>query len=277
MKLASIVVAYNPNVEDVIRNTLSFAWSCDLVILWDNSVDRNNDWSPLNVLGDKLIVYQENENVGLAKAYNWGIEQALSLNCTHIMTMDQDSCFEGFDVLRNYVAQYDGAEFGMFCPPIKNPCTTIGTVVEVNDAAQSGCIFSLEMINCIGGFREDFFIGMVDVEIQLRAAERGFKIAQVGGCNLIHQIGSGRVVKLLGKSCQVSDYSPLRHYYDSRNRILMWHEFPYDYDFKLKMRHYLGRLKLCMKILLFEDKKMSKVNAIVRGTINGLLDKVITY
>lgn len=271
MKIASIVVAYCPDVAEVVRNTMSYANECDLVIVWDNTPGVANDWSQLYALGDRLRVCANGENIGLASAYNKGIDMAVECGCSHLMTMDQDSCFENFVVLKQYVIGYEGQEYGMFCPPINNPNVPKDEVCVLNDAAQSGCIFSLDMIKKIGRFRDDFFIGMVDVEMQLKAAEKGYKVAQIGGCNLVHQIGSCRRVKRFGRSFQVSDYGPLRHYYDSRNRILMWKEFPYDYTFSLKMRHFRGRLSVCMRILLAEDNKLNKVWAIVGGSFWGLL------
>lgn len=271
MKIASIVVTYCPNVSEVVKNTMSYANECDLVIVWDNTPGATNDWSALNSLGDKLRVCANGTNVGLASAYNKGVEMSLKHGCSHLMTMDQDSCFEDFSVLKQYVADYKGQEYGMFCPPINNPNVPKGNVCVLNDSAQSGCIFSLEMIKDVGRFRDEFFIGMVDVEMQLKAAEKGYKVAQIGGCNLVHQIGSCRMVKKFGRSFQVSDYSPLRHYYDSRNRILMWKEFPYDYSFQLKMRHFRNRLSVCVRVILAEDNKLKKVWAIARGSFCGLL------
>jgi hypothetical protein len=84
-------------------------------------------------------------------------------------------------------------------------------------------------------------------------------------------------VSLLGQTVVVSDCNALRHYYDSRNRILMWHEFPYDYSFRAKMKHLKGRLKVIVKILLFEGKKKEKIAAIIRGTFNGFFDRTIPY
>lgn len=271
MKIASIVVTYYPNVAEVVRNTMSYANECDMVIVWDNTPATINDWSALNLLGDKLRICANGVNVGLASAYNKGVEMSLESGCSHLMTMDQDSYFENFAVLKQYVADYEDQEYGMFCPPINDPNVPEGKVCVMNDSAQSGCIFSLEMIKDVGRFRDDFFIGMVDVEMQLKAAEKGYRVAQIGGCNLVHQIGSCRMVKKLGRTFQVSDYGPLRHYYDSRNRILMWKEFPYDYSFPLKMRHFRNRLSVCARVLLAEDNKLKKVWAIVMGSFWGLL------
>ena len=180
--------------------------------------------------------------------------------------MDQDSCFEQFSKYRRWIETCN--LYGIYATAINSQLATEDYTI-INDSAQSGSVFPLSMFKELGPFREDFFIGMVDAEMCLRAQEKGYKTFQYNGANLIHYIGSGRKVKILGHPVVVSDYNALRHYYDSRNRILMWHEFPYDYSFKSKLKHLLGRLKVILKILLFEKKKWTKLSAIVRGTYLG--------
>ena len=264
LKLATVVVCWYPN-EDLINNIASYSKGTDYLFVWDNTPGG----SPIvSSIKNAVILNYGNKNMGLAYAYNRTIEIAKQQGASHIMTMDQDSRFENFDLFREKLSFYPNH---MVCPPINNHFDGNKYVFH---AAQSGCVFPLEIIAKIGGFREDFFIGMVDVEMQLKAQEVGYKIVQVGGCSLIHHIGSERKVKLLGHPISVSDYSPLRHYYDSRNRILMWKEFPSDYSIKGKIKHLLGRIKVIIKILLFEDNKVSKSLAIIRGTWNGIFNRI---
>lgn len=274
MKLATITIAYNPDIAELQQNLASYAALSDVFILWDNS-EKPMDFSSFRSTYPNAIIIQNGTNQGLPYAYNWAIRYAKEHNCTHLMTMDQDSCFEGFDDYRRHVEakQYPG-----ICSCAinrKHPSKDEWTLI--NDSAQSGSIFPLSMIDEIGPFREDFFIGMVDAEMCLRAQEHNYRTLQYNRANLIHHIGSEREVHFLGHTTYVSDYIPLRHYYDSRNRILMWHEFPYDIGASGKWRHLLGRLKVMIKILIFEDNKLAKVRAIVSGTYNGLLNRTIPY
>lgn len=264
LRLATIVVCWYPDAE-LIENIASYSIGTDLLIVWDNTPGGS---LLVDSIQTAIILNHGKENMGLAYSYNRAAELAEQKGATHIMTMDQDSRFIGFTHFRERLDLYSDA---MICPPIN---AQIDTDKNVPHAAQSGCVFPIKMIKQIGGFREDFFIGMVDVEMQLRAQEAGYKIIQIGGCSLIHHIGSERKVSLLGHSFAVSDYTPLRHYYDSRNRILMWKEFPHDYSFRGKVNHLLGRLKAIGKILLFEDNKLTKSVAIIRGTWNGLFNRI---
>lgn len=274
MKLAAITLAYNSNPDELCKNLASYARSVDFLILWDNS-EHPLDLSGIREEFPQIMIHQDGINHGLPQAYNWAIDYARSNGYTHLMTMDQDSCFEGFNDYRQHVEakQYPGI---CSCAinrehPVEEEWTPI------NDSAQSGSIFPLTMIDEIGPFRDDLFISMVDAEMCLRAQEHGYRTIQYNGSNLIHHVGSQRIVSLLGHPIQVSDYNALRHYYDSRNRILMWHEFPYDISTRGKCKHLMGRLKVIIKIALFETDKAAKIYAIVSGTWYGLLNTAHPY
>lgn len=272
VKLATIVVTYNPETQDVIGNIHSYSDLTDVLIVWDNTEREENDWHDLTTFRPDAIVIQKGKNVGLAKAYNEGIAIAKAHGCTHLMTMDQDSTFICFERYFPQITEND----------------ILGVAVNRDDyqtlerheagyLCQSGTTFPMSMFDHIGGFREDFFIGMVDVEMDIRAAKNGYRLFEAAGCTMQHRVGSGRTAKVLGHLIHVSDYNPLRLYYDSRNRILMWHEFPDDCDRRFKRRFLFGRIKLMVKILLLEKDKYSKVRAILRGTCYGLLDKTKPY
>lgn len=274
MKIAAVIVTYHPQMEDVVRNMASYANDVDLLVLWDNS-EKPEDLSPILQAYPKTILHQDHCNAGLPTAYNWAYQLAKEQGCTHLMTMDQDSEFEQFLSYRSWLEKHDVP--GITCVRINKGVAYDEEEVEIGTACQSGSVFPLAMLEQIGGFREDLFIAMVDAEMSLRAAEKGYKIIQYNGSNLKHMIGSRRKVKVLGHHIEVSDYNALRHYYDSRNRILLWHEFPNDYDFRGKLHHLAGRMKVMVKILLFEDHKCSKVAAIVRGSYNGFRNKAVSY
>lgn len=269
MFLAAVVVTYNYNPQTLLTNIASYADEVDLLIVWDNNLPKMK----LDFIAKRwpnAQISQTGKNVGLAIAYNQAFTFAAEQGCTHVMTMDQDSTFENFPKYKEQIAAFNDPSVGIFTCPINNDIAKIG--YRETTVCQSGSVYTMNMLNTIGGFREDFFIGMIDAEMSLRALEKGYKIFQLTGCNLIQHIGSGRTIRFLGKKIAVSDYSPLRHYYDSRNRILMWHEFPYDCTTRHKLQHLWSRFKLIVKIFLFENQKWAKTFAIVRGTINGLLN-----
>ncbi len=275
MKLATIIVTYLPKVEDLILNLEAFGNHTDILMLWDNSDRVAVNLSLIRFRFPQIIIHQEGENNGLPIAYNWAIQIANRNGCTHLMTMDQDSTFENFVEYRKQLESFTDSTVGIFTCPINHDIHDAG--YRETTVCQSGSIYTMEMLHQIGGFREDLFIGMVDAEMSLRALEKGYKIYSVANCNLIQQIGSGRKVKLFGHPVEISDYGPLRHFYDSRNRILLWYEFPYDVSFKHKVHHLWSRTKLITKIALFEHNKVEKIKAILLGTWYGLRNQAKKY
>lgn len=272
MTLAAVVICFHPT-EEVIYNISSYAYGVDYLYIWDNTPGGS---AILKDLPFGEILNHEHRNMGLPYAFNQIIEICRQKGVTHLMTMDQDSCFDGFESFRHRIELIDShGEKLLFCPPLNFSGQTED--VELHDTAQSGCVHPMRLFDEVGLFREDFFISMVDVEMQLKAKEAGYRILQVAFCNLFHQIGSGRTIRFLGQIIKVSDYSPLRCYYDSRNRILMWHEFPDDMCTRDRIRHFTGRVKVMVKIALFEDNKLRKIAAIIYGTWNGLRNKAIPY
>lgn len=274
MKLATIVIAYNPNLDELRQNIASYAGLSDIFILWDNS-EKPFDLSNIKADYPNAVIHQDGINHGLPRAYNWAIKYAEEHGCTHLMTMDQDSRFERFHDYYQWVAKKGHNGISSCAINQDQPAKEEYTII--NDSAQSSSIFPLSMIKELGPFREDLFISMVDAEMCLRAQEKGYKTLQYNGSNLIHHIGSGRKIHILNRTVTVSDYNALRHYYDSRNRILMWHEFPYDMRTRNKIKHLLGRLKIIAKVFFFETDKKDKIRAIIIGTWYGLCNKTVPY
>lgn len=266
MKLAAVIVTYHPIICEVKRNISSFINNVDTLIVWDNS-ETPVDFKFLKQIYPNIILHQDGENNGLSVAYNNAIQAARELGYTHLMTMDQDSTFENFKEYRQKIESFNDSTVGIFTCQINSDIHTSG--YRDTTVCQSGSIYTMEMLHRIGGFREDLFIGMVDAEMSLRALEKGYRIYQIANCNLIQHVGSGRKARLLGKEISVSDYGPLRHYYDSRNRILLWYEFPYDFSPWHKLHFLWSRLKLMIKIILFENNKLPKTKAILLGTWYG--------
>ena len=203
MKLLSIVFLYYPNSE-VENNILSYSKDCNLVVLWDNTPNGSKS---IPHVPNAIIVDNNHKNMGLAYAYNQAIKIAKEHNCTHIMTMDQDSRFENFSGYRDWVNRTQHPGISSVAINQKEKSSEESTII--NDSAQSGSIFPIKMIDEIGPFREDFFIGMVDAEMCLRAQEHNYLTLQYNKANLVHQIGSERKVKILQKNL---DYTKLNFF-----------------------------------------------------------------
>ena len=278
MRLAAIVVTYNPDIDTVISNISTYAKWVDLLILWNNSENGNNKWTKLTETYPDVVICQNYVNIGLPNAYNEGVAIARQNGCTHLMTMDQDSSFVSFDQYRRGMDDIVEANVGIISCPINGIYEDKNENGDVYWANQSGSVFSIAMLENIGLFRGDFFIDMVETEICLRCVAKGYRIVQLDCCNLIHNLGYIRNIKFIGKKIKTPDYSAMRQYYQTRNRILIWHSYPY-YELGRRARcgFFKERFVTMGKILLFEHNKIQKVLAILRGIFWGTRNIAKSY
>lgn len=271
MKLAAIVVTYYPEV-DVPKNISSCIDYVELLIIWENTPLRDRLYYNIDLpeYSDKIIYLGTDNNEGLGYAYNVGTKYAKDLGFTHIMTLDQDTSFVGFEGFKSNIEKESDKKVGIFIPPYNAGGVYDFSPLECSVGIQSGSVFSIEMLDEIGLFRDDFFIDCIDFEINFRARKFGYKCVTYGGCNMIHTIGSCRTASILGFQFSPPDYSPLRRFYQARNTLFLMKEYPGEYSFKKKIRHFVYTIKAIVKIILGETNKIDKILAILKGLTYGI-------
>jgi rhamnosyltransferase len=179
------------------------------------------------------------ENLGIGAAQNRGIEWALHQEATHVLLMDHDSVPgpHMVDQLLHALAVHPDAAAAGACyadprrTQLKTPffairglrtlwleCIDESRVWEVDHVIASGCLIPAAVLRRVGLMREDFFIDWVDVEWCLRARGTGFKVYGVCAAHLEHRLGD-HVTRVFGREIPI--HAPWRHYYQSRNLVLM--------------------------------------------------------
>jgi rhamnosyltransferase len=137
---------------------------------------------------------------------------------------------------------------------------------------QSGAVFPLRILDEIGLFREDFFIGGIDWEITYRIWKQGYKLMRYSNCNMIHVVGSGRKGSIGKFQFYILDNSPLRRFYTIRNEFVIFRKYPTEYSKSGRSKLYFLRKQLgeVLKIILWEKHKTAKIYAMLKGTFYGL-------
>jgi len=93
--IAGVVVLYNPD-PIVIQNIQSYLPFLYVLYVIDNSESPNmNIVEQLRELGEKIKYIALGENRGVAYALNLGATLAIESGADWLLTMDQDSSFEG--------------------------------------------------------------------------------------------------------------------------------------------------------------------------------------
>jgi len=290
--LIAVLVTFNPDPGFAPR-LKRIRQQVPHVVVVDNG--SGNVWAvqrAIEAMPDGVELIRNDHNKGIAQAFNQGLERAIERGATWAVTLDQDSlpapdmvhelisaqaALPGADQVAVVAPQVVDAQHGR--PSLflrkrgrwlfrRAPCKN-GPLDDVTIVISSGSLINLTLFTALGGFREDFFIDYVDTEYCLRAQANRFRIAVACSAHLEHKLGERREASLAGLHMVPTFHSPARWYYISRNRIPMLRmyslRFPHWLFYEIVASTY-GMLRM----LLFEDRRLEKIRAIIRGTFDGL-------
>jgi rhamnosyltransferase len=210
-------------------------------------------------------------NRGLAAALNQGLDWGEERGLAWILTFDQDTtpgltlvaeAGRVFDAHRGrpvavigagWIRRRDGG----------TDCEDPGGV-EAAHVITSGALHYVPLWRTLGGFQEDFFIDYVDQEYCLRARSAGYVIARACVPTMSHAIGHPSRRWMLFRPVSLTNHSPVRRYYITRNRIRVWRAYwrrePAYVAYDMR-----AAIKELVKLLLFEDVRLGKLRAIAAG------------
>jgi len=227
---------------------------------------------------------ENGDNLGIAAALNLGVHRAQALGDTYVLLLDQDSCVEGSSGDKGFVAtmlqafaaspsqdrlailvpRYIDRRFGH----VLQPYLAANGLLEASTT--SGSLFPLSLFDHAGYFAEELFIDGVDYEFSLRVRSLGYTIEECPQAILLHSPGSPTYRRFLGsKPFQVSNYSPIRRYYQERNRIWIARRYWRSFSPFLLSQFLIG-LKDLAKIVVAEDDKRTKLSFFFRGISDGV-------
>jgi len=279
-QICCIIIAYNPDqviyeLINIIKNQVN------KIILVDNRSDmiiRNK----LISISYQLDIYliKNNENFGIAKALNQGLEAAKSMGFEWALIFDQDS-----KPLNNIVATISEV-YRIY--PNKDKIGAIGVNYFNNDVKSyftgfsdkkykekdylitSGCLLSIDAFNQIGGFREDFFIDNVDLEYSLRLRKNGKVLLITKEHGMIHKAGNPIRKKILWVFNIVStNHNYNRRYYMAKNHVILCMQYFSKFPYFILKTNYFFILSI-IQLLLLEKKKKIKIIYTYKGLRDGV-------
>ncbi|OPC00332.1 hypothetical protein BAS09_16745 [Elizabethkingia ursingii] len=264
--ILSIIVTYNPNLEEFHRNIESIANQSSLCVVVDNNSHNQKDIEKIVENTYNSIIIKNLENIGLGKAYNMALNKYLG-DYSFFATFDQDSFIseKTLDTLsqileKNHIIGVVGPLFSYECSVVLNT----GNLIYKDSIIQSSAVFRSDLYYKIGGFKEDYFIDSVDFEYCLRIAANNYKVAIFDGIRIQHSLGEQR--KKLGISYY--SHSALRNFYIARNHMKIskeyYQRFP-KFVFKKNIFFLIHFLKL-----VFLEQDLKKINSFFKGLKQGL-------
>lgn len=249
-------------------------------------VDNGSGEAALRMLADvssdsRVSLELNAENLGVARALNIGIRRARRLGYEWVLLFDQDSVVDPgmVDELISAHASFPeparlavlGAGFRDVHKPGAELSDSLETPwEEVESVITSGSLLSLATMDRIGPFREEFFIDYVDSEYCLRARARGYRVAKTRKSLMAHAIGASTRHAILGIGKWTSNHSADRRYFMARNDTVMLKEYGRFRWGTWAFKSFERRVRTCKRIVLYEDRKLSKIGAVARGWWDGV-------
>lgn len=247
----------------------SYINQVDSLILIDNSDD--GDIRDDVCQDSKIVYYAFGENRGIAAALNQGFSIAIKLGYEWVLTFDQDSCAPNgiFDTMYAYLADTNWENIGIVSPLVRFfPQYDVKTSLDfkfVNSAISSGSLINVDSYKAVGGFNEELFIDLVDIEFCMRLRLSGYRIVELQSLILEHRLGNSFQVKIFGRHLAfITNHNYIRRYYMTRNALWISQHFR---NLLPKECWRLSRTLFTdmLKILFFESDKKTKLKAFRLG------------
>lgn len=124
-----------------------------------------------------------------------------------------------------------------------------------------------ELLEEVGGYREDFFVDAIDIDYCIRVRKHGHSIYCINNAPLIQRYGSPVPFRLFGKQYSISLYSDWRLHDIFRNHIILYHQYG---DCGMLRHHLITFFKTYVVAILIGGKhKLRQLGAIARGIKDG--------
>ncbi|SEP64209.1 rhamnosyltransferase [Lentzea xinjiangensis] len=276
--ITAVVTAYHPDerLSAVIDAALV---TCADVVVVDNTPTAESS-STEGLSDPRVRVLRSGRNGGLAGALNDAV-RALRPETEAVLVLDQDSALpEG--VVAALAAHLADPSIGVVAPTPVDAAdgstyerfSPRGTgLVDQDTVITSGMLVRRTVLEAAGPFRDEFFVDWVDNDFCLRLRRDGVRIVQDLATRLPHSIGDRREHRIAGLTVKVLRYSPWRHYWITRNGLVMIRENLVRHPrWSLMAVLYIGRQ--AVTTALFEPSRGDNVKAILSGVRDALRNRV---
>jgi len=292
MRVLAIVVTYNPDTVLLAQVLQSVAPQVQGIVVVDNG-SRTAGEVKCSAAAVEAHVIANEHNLGIAAAQNQGAALAQTQGYSHILLLDQDTILAPDVVadLSNHlinlenehgrVAAIGPAYYELNSQRQTRAYRASGLRVSrlslenemhplVSDfIIASGSLIPLAVLDEVGGFREDLFIDLVDVEWCFRARAAGRRSYLSPTAAVHHRLGNGTVG--IG-SRQIAVHMPIRNYYWVRNALWLARQPCAPFAWRL---YFISR---CVAFLLVYttavEQRVFRFKLICRGILDSFLGKL---
>ena len=270
------IVLFNPSIQRLKENLDAITVQVDFTVLIDNGSNNLIDIKKLLSCYSNIELIENNKNLGIAKALNQIVEVARNKGVKWVLTLDQDTVcresliaqYQQFVCLDNVASLTCEIEDRNFSYSIYDSSNANYTIID--KCITSGNYINIDAWAKIGGFDESFFIDSVDTDFCYRLLQAGYKIVRIPFPGILHEVGyNTKRRKLFGKEIVVFNHSPFRCYYLVRNQIYFGRKHQKSLGWRKALRYRRTAWTRIIVYLLFEENKMKKMKAWIKGLIDG--------
>lgn len=262
--IGAVVVLYNPT-NDEIENINTYKNKVDYTVIIDNSdVNNKNLVNRIVNLSESIIYYSKQQNLGLAKAFNIGINVLIENHCEWALLLDADSILENdiIDVYKNAIKYYDNSKDVAIFSPVhmfeRSHNKPYLGYRDVDWTMTSGCFYNCDIFKKINGFFEPLFVDGLDMDYCFKSHDNGFKVVECGKAVIKHNPAETKV--FLGFKYGIA--SPTRYYMQARQLLWCWKKYK-------RINVILIYFYKWFKILFLFPNKKEYINQMVKGTKEG--------
>ena len=265
---AVVIVWFEPSDEDF-KNYISLINHFDYIIVIDNSKEDN---SSRVFDSEKIFYFPQRRNLGIAAAENIGFNKALEFGCRYLLFMCQDSSFNTNEIKKHLKNSISFLEKNPHASVVASRATiqdkemlSSNSIVEVDSVIDTGSIFSLDKWSKTLGFKEDYFIDLVDHELCYQLKKLNFKVYVNLDVEMNHKLGQTKNFSFFGRSFISTGHNALRQYYYARNVLFLRNSYP---EFSKPKKIFIKETIIKLLSFFYEDKTFKKLFGFSLGCID---------
>lgn len=270
----AVIVCFNPDLELLSNNVRSIIAQVNNVVVVDNgSMNYEQYTEKLKTIGNIQYIRLE-KNEGIAYALNVGLDYCNG-KCKWFISLDQDSCAAP-DMVEKLLEIAEPND-SIVAPLIIDRNSVEENGVDYSHlnaltAITSGCLNNVAILKSVGGYNSDYFIDCVDHELCLRLTQSGYPIKHSKYAILYHAVGNIVTHRILGLKFISTNHSPLRYYFQFRNRIITCKKY-YRVFTMWCIKRFIFMWWDILLILVFEKTKGKNFRFIIKGLNDGFHGK----
>jgi len=267
MRFSCGITLFNPKKQHLDK-LIGYSKIFSELYIVDNTVSNTSPYLEEILKLPNVHLLSSGENLGLSAGLNLICDTSLGKD-DFICLLDQDSDFKKTEIMKCFelIKSSNFDDVSIVAPTIKykhlhhesSPPSNIDITSSVEFVITSGSFINLKLFNLIGKFDPNYFIDRIELDYCYRSINLGYRIMVHNNAILDQELGTFKSLGFIS----FYEHSPLRNYYQFRNRF-------YFYNFKYKgsdllkfSKLYLASLRHVLKVLLLESKKIEKVKYIL--------------